>query len=99
MYGYSEEEVKGRPISLLLPEGFPDETADILKRIQRGEKTDHYETLRRRKDGSLINVSLSVSPITDAAGAVIGASTIAGTLPFRSRQGRRCGWLAHTTGA
>ncbi|NTU43621.1 MAG: PAS domain S-box protein [Nitrospirales bacterium] len=77
IYGYTEEEVKGRHISILLPDRSSDETADILKRVQRDEKVEQYETLRRRKDGSLITVSLTVSPIRDAAGVIAGASIIA----------------------
>src|SRR3546814_14106089 len=63
----------------------PDEGPDILRRIRRGERIDHYETLRRRKDGSLVEISLTVSPIKDATGRIIGASTIARDITERKR--------------
>lgn len=77
IYGYSKEEVKGRSIAILIPEGYPDEVPKIFKKISRGEKIDHYETLRVRKDGKKIHVSLTISPIKDKTGTIIGASTIA----------------------
>src|SRR3546814_7489716 len=63
----------------------PDEGPDILRRIRRGERIDHYETLRRRKDGSLVEISLTVSPIKDATGRIIGASKIARDITERKR--------------
>ena len=63
LFGYTEEEAVGRPITILVPEEAKDEEAQILDRIRRGERISHYETRRRRKDGQLIDVSLSVSPI------------------------------------
>src|SRR5438128_343414 len=63
LYGYSAEEVKGRPISLLLPPDRPNELIAILERLRRGEGITHYETVRCRKDGRRIDVSLTVSPI------------------------------------
>jgi PAS domain S-box-containing protein len=77
LFGYEAGEVIGRPVTLLIPAGREDEEAGILKRIRRGERIDHYETVRQRKDGSLVDVSLTVSPIKDASGRVIGASKIA----------------------
>jgi len=77
LYGYSAGEAIGKSISMLVPEGIPDETRDILERIKRGETVNHYETTRIGKDGKRIEVSLSVSPILDAYGMVVGASTIA----------------------
>ncbi len=76
LYGYSEGEVIGRPITVLSSPDYPDEIPSILERIQHGEHIDHYETVRRRKDGSNIYVSLSVSPIKDSNGRLAGASTI-----------------------
>jgi PAS domain S-box-containing protein len=76
IFGYSAEEMIGRPIATLFPEGRQDEEIDILGRIRRGERVDHYETVRLRKDGSPINVSLTVSPVKDAYGQVCGASKI-----------------------
>ncbi len=77
MYGYSEREVVGRPISILIPPEQSDELPHILRRISRGERIAHYETVRMRKDGTRIHVSLAVSPLADATGKISGASTIA----------------------
>ena len=85
LYGYSSEEMKNRPISTLLPPNRPDEMPTILARIKRGENIKHYETIRIRKDGSIIYVSLTTSPIKDGAGNIIGASTIARDVTERKR--------------
>ncbi|WEN14252.1 PAS domain S-box protein [Rhodanobacter sp. AS-Z3] len=77
LFGYTREETIGQPVTMLIPEGMPDEEPGILERIRRGEAIDHYPTTRMRKDGSLIDVSLSVSPVLDDDGNVIGASKIA----------------------
>jgi len=77
IYGYAKEEVIGHPISLLLPPGHPNEIMDLLKRIKQGERVNHYETIRRKKNGQCITVSLTISPIKDDNGKIIGASTIA----------------------
>src|SRR6185369_13650272 len=77
IYGYRADEVKGRPISILMPPDRADEMPQILERIRRGERIRHYETVRVTKDGREINVSLTISPIKGAAGTIIGASTIA----------------------
>ena len=77
MFGYTAEEMIGRPIMTLIPEGRHNEEPEILGRIRRGERVDHYETVRRRKDGTLIDVSLTVSPVKDASGKIVGASKIA----------------------
>ena len=74
--GYTAEEVIGRHVSMLMPPELVEDMPKILGRIRRGEKVDHYETRRRRKDGTIIDVSLTVSPIRDASGRVIGASKI-----------------------
>ena len=66
----------GRPIATLIPEDRNNEEVDIIGRIRRGERVDHYETVRLRKDGSLIDVSLTVSPVKDGTGKVAGASKI-----------------------
>ena len=77
VFGYAAKEVIGKPITILIrPEG-RDEEAAILSRIRRGERIASYETVRRRKDGRLIDVSLTVSPLKDANGTIIGASKIA----------------------
>jgi PAS domain S-box-containing protein len=77
MFGYSEEEVLGKSIRLLIPEDLQDEEDVVLSKIRAGEKVEHYETIRRRKDGKIISVSLTVSPIYDDAGNIVGASKIA----------------------
>jgi PAS domain S-box-containing protein len=77
MFGYAASEVVGRSIRIIIPEDrWSDEDA-VLRQIRRGEKVDHFETIRRRKDGSELAVSLTISPIRSAAGIVIGASKIA----------------------
>jgi two-component system, chemotaxis family, CheB/CheR fusion protein len=77
VFGYTAEEVIGKPVTILIPLEQMDEEPEILGRIRRGERVDHYETVRRRKDGTLIDISLTVSPLKDANGKVIGASKIA----------------------
>jgi two-component system, chemotaxis family, CheB/CheR fusion protein len=77
MYGYSSEEIVGKPLSILLPPDRPNEVRDILTRLKRGERLKHYETTRVAKDGHPLNVSLTISPIQDAQGKIVGASTIA----------------------
>ena len=67
----------GKPITVLIPPESHNEEPEILERIRRGERIDHYETVRRRKDGSLVDISLTVSPIRNAAGRIVGASKIA----------------------
>jgi PAS domain S-box-containing protein len=74
--GYSAAEMVGKHVSLLFPPECKEDTEKILGRIRRGEKVDHYETKRRRKDGAVIDVSLTVSPIRGASGQIIGASKI-----------------------
>jgi PAS domain S-box-containing protein len=77
MYGYSVAEIVGRPVSVLVPPTCPDEIPQILERLKRGERVDHFETVRVRKNGETFDVSLNVSPVRDASGKIIGASTIA----------------------
>jgi two-component system, LuxR family, sensor kinase FixL len=77
IFGYTAGEMVGRPIALLAPPGRADEIEGILGRIKEGERVEHYETERRRKDGQIIEVALTVSPIRDRAGQIVGASKIA----------------------
>jgi PAS domain S-box-containing protein len=77
MFGYTAAEIIGQPVTMLIPIDRLDEEPKILARIRRGERVDHFETVRRRKDGALLDISLTVSPIKDAHGVITGASKIA----------------------
>jgi PAS domain S-box-containing protein len=85
MFGYSAKEVIGGPITRLIPPEFLDDEVQIISRIKRAERVQHYETVRARKDGSRIDVSLTISPVKDATGKVIGASKIARDITERKR--------------
>jgi PAS domain S-box-containing protein len=76
-FGYSSDEAIGRPVLMLIPPDRRSEEDVILARLRRGERIEHFETVRQRKDGSCVEVSLSVSPILDPAGQIIGAAKIA----------------------
>ena len=89
LFGYTAEELIGKPVTILIPPDRQDEETLILDRIRRGERTEHYETVRQRKDGSLVEISLTVSPIKDANGKVIGASKIARDITERRRSQER----------
>ncbi len=77
VFGYSASEAIGQPITLVIPQDRQSEEREILTRMRRGERIDHFETVRQRKNGSLIFVSLTVSPVKDANGKIVGASKIA----------------------
>jgi PAS domain S-box-containing protein len=77
IYGYTPDEVVGRPISILIPAERSDELPAILSRLARGERIDHYLTKRVRKDGKVIDISVTISPVQDATGKIVGASAIA----------------------
>jgi PAS domain S-box-containing protein len=89
IFGYSADEVIGKSISLLIPADRPDEEPAILERLRKGQRIKHYETVRQRKDGTLIDISLSVSPLADATGRIVGASKIARDITERSRAATR----------
>jgi PAS domain S-box-containing protein len=76
LFGYPAKEVVGKSITILIPSDRLNEEGEILGRIRRGECVDHFETVRQRKDGSLVTVSLTISPVTDDSGEIIGASKI-----------------------
>jgi PAS domain S-box-containing protein len=77
LFGYTAAEAIGNSVTMLIPQDMPNEELKILDRIRRGQRIEHYETIRRRKDGTRINVSLSVSPVKNAQGQIIGAAKIA----------------------
>jgi PAS domain S-box-containing protein len=78
LFGYTSDEVVGKPVTILIPaDRHNEEEPALLARIRRGERIDHYETVRRRKDGSLVEISLTVSPIKSSDGRIVGASKIA----------------------
>ena len=94
IYGYLAEEVIGKPITILIPSERHHEEDVILERTRRGERVDHYETIRRRKDGSLIDMSLTISPLRDSNGTVVGASKIARDITERKRSEAQISVLA-----
>jgi PAS domain S-box-containing protein len=94
LFGYLAAEVIGKPITILIPQDRQDEETRILERIRRGERIDHYETIRQRKDGSLITVSLTVSPVTDEYGKIIGASKVARNITEQKRKEETIALLA-----
>ncbi|GHE63994.1 hypothetical protein GCM10019059_24450 [Camelimonas fluminis] len=77
LFGYTPEEAVGRPVTMLIPEDRLDEEPRILAGIRAGERFEHFETVRRRKDGTLVDISLTISPIRNRHGAIVGASKIA----------------------
>jgi PAS domain S-box-containing protein len=77
LFGYTAEEAVGRSVTLIIPTDRHDEEPMILERVRRGERIDHCETVRQRKDGSLVDISITVSPIKDEKGEIVGASKIA----------------------
>ncbi|MGA7663866.1 MAG: PAS domain S-box protein, partial [Pseudolabrys sp.] len=94
VFGYSAGEVVGQPITMVIPEDRQSEEREVLTRIGRGERIDHYETVRQRKDGSLIVVSLSVSPVKNAEGKIVGASKIARDITEQRRGQEQIATLA-----
>ena len=89
LFGYKPEEIVGKPVTTLMPLDRRHEEPRILERIRRGERIDHYETVRRRKDGTLFDISVTVSPLKDESGKVIGASKIVRDISDRVRNERR----------
>ncbi|MDW6023607.1 PAS domain S-box protein [Mesorhizobium sp. BAC0120] len=85
LFGYRAQEVIGKPITIIIPGDRQDEEPHILERIGRGEPIEHYETRRVRKDGSIVDISLTVSPVRDAHGRVVGASKIARDISERKQ--------------
>jgi two-component system, LuxR family, sensor kinase FixL len=89
MYGFSAAEMIGRHIGQIIPADHPDELGEINSRVARGERVEPYETVRVTKDGRRLDVSLSISPVTNEAGAVVGASAIARDITARKQDVRR----------
>ena len=85
IFGYSAEEMIGGPVTILLPPGKEQEEADILAQIRDGSRIDHFETRRKRKDGRIIDVSVTISPVYDREGRLIGASKVARDITTASR--------------
>ncbi len=96
LFGYTAEEAIGQSVAaLLIPDDRQQEEPDILARLSKGERVDHFETVRRRKDGSLVDISLTISPVKDEHGRVIGASKIARDISERKRDEQRLVEQAH----
>jgi PAS domain S-box-containing protein len=89
LFGYTAEEAIGRPVTMLMPADRQNEEPGILARLRRGERIHHYETVRQRKDGSLVDISLTVSPVYDRSGHIIGASKIARDITERKEAQRK----------
>jgi len=85
LFGFTAEEAVGQHIAILIPDDRLHEEEEIIARIRSGERVDHFETVRRRKDGSLLDISLTISPVRDAQGVIIGASKIARDISDRKR--------------
>ncbi|MFE0752434.1 PAS domain S-box protein [Inquilinus sp. NPDC058860] len=89
LFGYTAEEAVGRPITIVIPEDRLDEEPEILARIRRGERVEDFETVRRRKDGSPVEISLTISPIRNRKGEIVGASKIARDITERRQAQER----------
>lgn len=89
LYGYSADEMIGQPLDKLVPADHPEEVPNILDKIRRGENIEHFETVRVRKDGRRLDVSLTISPIRNSEGKIVGASKIARDITARKEEDRR----------
>jgi two-component system, cell cycle sensor histidine kinase and response regulator CckA len=100
IYGYTAKEMIGRPISILIPSYRPAELPGILERITRGEGVDDFETVRLRKDGTPVEVSLTISPVRDTTGKLVGASTVTRDITRRKQEeNERLGLIKDLTSA
>jgi PAS domain S-box-containing protein len=94
IFGYTAEEIIGKPITLLIPTDRQDEEINILGRVRRGERVETYDTVRQRKHGSLVEISVTISAVKDATGKIIGASKIARDISDRKRSEEALRFLA-----
>src|SRR5215211_3452047 len=85
IFGYTAAEAVGNSIHIIIPDDRRAEELEVLAKVSSGEGVDHYETIRRRKDGTLIDISLTVSPVRDSAGKIVGASKVARDITERKR--------------
>lgn len=99
LYGYTVQEVVGKPLSILIPPDHQDELTAIMDQLKRGERIEHFETKRLRKDGRLIDVSLTISPVKGTDGRIIGASKIARDITGRKQAEHTARFLADTSAA
>jgi PAS domain S-box-containing protein len=86
IFGYSASEAIGKSVLMIIPQDRQEEEVNILSRLRRGDRIDHFATVRRRKDGTLLDISLTISPVKDARGTIIGASKIARDISERKRE-------------
>ena len=86
MFGHTEQEVLAQPVAVLIPRDRPNEMAGVFEKFKQGEHTQRYETVRVRKDGKYLTVSLTISPVKDASGKIIGASSIARDITERKKE-------------
>jgi PAS domain S-box-containing protein len=95
IFGYAAEEVIGKPITILIPPDYQKEEEAIIERIRRGQRVEHFETVRLQKHGSLIDLSMTISPVKNSQGKIIGASKIARDITDRKRSEAQIVNLAH----
>jgi PAS domain S-box-containing protein len=95
IFGYTAEEIIGKSITILIPPDYKKEEEAIIERIRRGQRVEHFETVRQRKHGSLIDVSMTISPVKNSYGKIIGASKIARDITDRKRSEAQIVNLAH----
>jgi PAS domain S-box-containing protein len=99
LFGYTAAEAIGQPVTMLIPAERSDEEPTILDRIKKGQSVDHYETIRQRKDGSLLDISLTISPLKNEEGIITGASKIARDISERKRREKEVSFQAHLLSA
>lgn len=99
LYGYTAAEIVGQPLSILVPPDHPDEVPALMERLKRGERVEHFETVRVRKDGGRLAVSLTLSPIKDGGGKIVGASKIARDITDAKRHEAELRFLAGASAA